>query len=94
MLRRLPALAFALILLVGCSSVGPEKFAQIQSGMNRAEVYRLLGEPDEVTGGGIGELSFSSETWLGRKHRIHITFAGEQVALKSITSLDGTGASR
>lgn len=92
---RLPfAMLLALLLISGCSSVGPEKYAEIQSGMTRQEVYALLGEPDEITGGGVGSLSFSSETWTGRKHRIHITFTGDKVALKSIAGIDGTPAER
>jgi hypothetical protein len=89
MLRsRLAVLLLAGSLAAGCSTIDPESYAKVQSGMARNEVYQLLGEPDKVSGGGIGPLTMSSETWQGRKHTIHITFAGDKVALKSIASGD------
>jgi len=82
--RRLAPLALAAVLLAACSTVTPENYAKIEAGMSRDEVYKLLGKPSEVTGGGIGPLTVSNETWTGGKHSIRITFGGDKVALKSI----------
>lgn len=82
--RRLVPLALAVALLAGCSAVTPENYARIQAGMTRDEVYQILGKPSEVSGGGIGPLTVSNETWTGGKHSIRITFGGDKVALKSI----------
>lgn len=74
----------AAVLVAGCSRVNAENYALVKAGMTRPEVYDILGEPDEVSGGGIGALTVSSETWNGRKQTIRVTFGGEKVAMKSI----------
>lgn len=74
----------AVILVAACSRVTAENYSKIESGMARDEVYGVLGKPDEVTGGGLGKFTFSSEIWKGRKQTISVTFSGDQVALKSI----------
>jgi hypothetical protein len=72
------------LLVAACSRVTAENYARIQAGMTREQVYEILGEPDSVSGGGIGPLTISSETWDGGKQTVHVTFGGEKVALKSI----------
>lgn len=74
------------LLIAACSRATPENYAKLRGGMEREQVYEILGKPDEVAGGGIGELSISSETWKGHKQTIHVTFGGEKLALKSIIS--------
>lgn len=78
----------AVLLVAACSRATAENYTKIQAGMTRPQVYEILGKPDEINGGGIGKLSISSETWRGRHQTIHITFGGDQVALKSIGSSD------
>ena len=75
----------AVVLIAACSRATPENYAKLRGGMDRQQVYEILGKPDEVAGGGIGELTISSETWKGHKQTIHVTFGGEKMALKSIT---------
>jgi hypothetical protein len=75
----------AVILIAACSKVTPENYAKVSAGMSREEVYSVLGKPDEVSGGGIGKMVVSSETWKGPRNTIHITFGGESVALKTIS---------
>lgn len=74
----------AVMLVAACSRATVENYSKIQSGMTRDEVYEILGKPDEVSGGGIGQFTVSSETWKGRKQTIHVTFGSDKVALKSI----------
>ena len=83
-LPRLLLASATLLLLAACSRVTPENYAQLEAGMTRDAVYAVLGEPDEVSGGGIGKLTMSAEVWHGSKHRISVTFAGDTLALKSI----------
>ena len=78
------ASAVALLLLSACSRVNADSYARISSGMTRDEVHSILGAPDEASGGGIGDLTMTTETWKGRKQTINITFAGDKVALKSL----------
>lgn len=74
----------AVMLVAACTRVTAENYSRIEAGMSREEVYEVLGKPDEVTGGGLGRLTFSAETWKGRKQTINVTFSGDRVALKSI----------
>lgn len=76
----------AVVLVAACSRATAENYSKVQSGMSRDEVYEILGKPDEVSGGGLGQLTISSETWKGRQQTIHVTFGGDKVALKSIGS--------
>lgn len=78
----------AVVLLAACSRVSAENYSKVRAGMSRDQVYEILGQPDEVTGGGFGPLTISAETWKGRKQTIHVTFGGEKVALKSIGAND------
>jgi hypothetical protein len=82
--RPLAALALAALLLAGCSRVTPENYQRLEAGMKRDEVHAILGKPDEVSGGEIGPLSVSTETWKGGKHVIQVSYAGDSVALKNI----------
>jgi hypothetical protein len=52
-------------------------------------VHAILGKPDTVSGGGIGGFTLSSETWRGPKQTVVVQFAGDKVALKSISGSDG-----
>jgi hypothetical protein len=81
------ALAAALLLgLAACSRVTADNYDKLQTGMTRAEVHALLGTPDEVSGGGIGRMTLMTERWDGRKHVISVTYAGDELAIKSIES--------
>ncbi len=80
-----PALAALMLLaLSACSKVTPERYAQLEAGMSRAEVHALLGAPDDVSGSGIGRFTMTTETWEGRTHVVRATFAGDTLTLKSI----------
>ncbi len=80
----LPALIAAILLLTACSAVTQENYGRIESGMSREQVYQIIGEPDEVSGGGFDQIQFAAETWRGRDRSIHIVFGGDVVAFKSI----------
>jgi hypothetical protein len=73
------------MLIAACSRATLENYSKVQSGMTREQVYEILGEPDEVNGGGLGQFTISSEVWKGNQQTINITFGSEKVALKSIT---------
>lgn len=75
-----------LVLLAGCSRATPDNYARLESGMSRDEVHAVLGEPDDVSGGGIGRINLMTERWNGRKHVISVTYASDQLTLKSIES--------
>ncbi|MGQ0501600.1 MAG: outer membrane protein assembly factor BamE domain-containing protein [Panacagrimonas sp.] len=75
----------AVLLVAACTRVTPENYAKLEAGMTRSQVYEILGKPDEVSGGGIGKLTVSGETWKGRGQTITVTFGGDQVVLKGIS---------
>lgn len=76
--------ALALVVLSACSRVTPDNYAKLEAGMSREDVHRLLGDPDDVSGSGVGKLTLTTETWNGSKHVVRVTFAGDKVTLKSI----------
>jgi len=82
------ASAAALLLLSACSKVNADNYAKISAGMTRDEVHSILGSPDDSSGGGIGDLTMTTETWKGSKQTIRVNFVGEKVALKSLGGKD------
>ena len=82
------ASAIALLLLSACSKVNADNYAKISAGMSRDEVHAILGSPDEASGGGIGNLTMTTEIWKGSKQTISVNFVGDKVALKSLGNKD------
>ncbi|MEW6166409.1 MAG: outer membrane protein assembly factor BamE [Pseudomonadota bacterium] len=74
----------ALLTLSACSRATPDNYTKLEPGMSREQVHDILGEPDDVSGGGIGRLTLSTETWTGPEHVISVTFAGDQMTIKRI----------
>ena len=84
---KLPAAGLAgllMLTLIACSKVTPDNYGKLEAGMSQEEVHKILGQPDDVSGGGIGTLTLSTETWNGPKHVVRITFAGDKMTIKSI----------
>lgn len=84
MMTRLLLASLFFALLAGCSKATPDNYARLESGMSRDEVHAVLGTPDDVSGGGIGRINLMTERWNGRKHVISVTYASDQLTLKSI----------
>lgn len=76
--------AALLLMLSACSKVTPDNYGKLEAGMTQEEVHAVLGQPDDVSGGGIGALTLTTETWNGPKHVVKITFAGDKMTIKSI----------
>lgn len=74
--------------LAACSKVNADNYAKVRANMTREQVYNVLGKPDEVSGGDIGPISMSTETWKGSKETVKVTFGGDKVVLKSISPND------
>ncbi len=78
-----------LTVLAACGSkVNADNYAKVRANMTRIQVYEVLGKPDEVSGGDVGPISMSIETWKGDKETVKVTFGGDKVVLKSITPND------
>jgi hypothetical protein len=58
------------------------KFDRIQTGVTRAEVVAVLGEPDETAGFGFGELSGEAATWSEGEDFITVQFVNNKVFAK------------
>lgn len=82
------ASAAALLLLSACSKVNADNYAKVSAGMSRDEVHSILGSPDDSSGGGIGDLTMTTETWKGSKQTIRVNFVGDKVALKTLGEKD------
>lgn len=74
-----------LTMVAACSKVNADNYAKVRANMTRIQVYEVLGKPDEVSGGDVGPISMSTETWKGSKETVKITFGGDKVVLKSIS---------
>jgi hypothetical protein len=72
-----------LLLLTGCSPLNPENYAQLQPGMSKAEVERLLGGPDECS----AALGVASCTWGDEQRFISVQYAGDKVLMFSAKGL-------
>lgn len=76
--------ALTLLGLAACSKVNPDNYAKISAGMTREEIHALLGAPDDASGGSLGAIGLTTETWKGSKHTIAVTFAGDKATIKTI----------
>ncbi len=76
--------ALSLLGLSACSKVNPDNYARISAGMTREEIHALLGAPDDASGGALGDLGLTTETWKGSRHTVTVTFAGEKATIKTI----------
>ncbi|MGB0956206.1 MAG: hypothetical protein ACPGZP_09435 [Panacagrimonas sp.] len=85
------SLLTAAVLLGACSRVTSENFERIESGMNKDEVYAILGKPTEVSGGGIGSFTMSVESWIAGDRRITLTFRGDTMAIKTMGKVESGG---
>lgn len=72
-----------LLLLTGCSPLNQENYAQLQPGMSKIEVERLLGGPDECS----AALGVASCTWGDEQRFISVQYAGDKVLIFSAKGL-------
>jgi len=81
-------MAFA-VTLIGCApAVSRENYDRIETGMTEQQVRDILGEPDEVDGGGVSlpgvEATASVATWRDNQGReITVTFVNGKVTTKT-----------
>lgn len=78
-------------LLAACENgvMGPTQydFQQVKSGMTREQVHNLLGQPDRVDKAGLNGMTGATETWVGNKHSLSVTFVDGKVRLTDIEPL-------
>jgi len=84
----------ALVLFSGCARVTRANYAKIHSGMTMEEVVKILGEPNDMGGIGIGPLEASTARWDGKEGSIRIQFVGQKVRIKTFHASDGAKAPR
>lgn len=82
--RTIRVVLLAALMLGACSRVTLENYQKLEAGMTHEQVYALLGKPEQVSGGGVGNMSFSNETWSGGGRHIRLTFGGDKLLLKTI----------
>ncbi|UXY14745.1 hypothetical protein N8I74_15680 [Chitiniphilus purpureus] len=81
---RLIATCFFLLTLAACSRLSPERYAQIETGMTRAEVIGLLGEPDQTDGASLLGISGESAIWQSGGTTVTIRFVNDKVIGKDM----------
>ncbi|WXL26243.1 outer membrane protein assembly factor BamE [Ectopseudomonas mendocina] len=79
MSMRVPVLLATCLLLAACNKVNQENYAQLKSGMTKAEVEQLLGDATECS----SALGISSCTWGTQESFISIQYAGDKVMMFS-----------
>lgn len=92
MVAAMSVLLLAAAALSGCDNktrANDENYNQVKAGMTYQEVVDILGEPDEVSGGG-GQVdgiggSARVATWnMANARKITITFVNDKVTVKTI----------
>jgi len=74
--------------IIGCSNpnVTAANFQRIKSGMSRADVVGIMGEPDDENSGGGGIAGFAASgtklEWKSGGRKIIVTLVDEQVLVK------------
>lgn len=69
--------------LAACSKLTTDNYQKIESGMEKSEVFDLLGDADECG----GALGFEGCTWGDNDRYITVGFAGDKVMTKSSKGL-------
>ncbi|KAF1071211.1 MAG: hypothetical protein GAK45_00590 [Pseudomonas citronellolis] len=77
-LRRIALIAVCVV-MAACSKLNQENYAKLKTGMPKAEVESLLGQPTECS----GALGMSSCTWGDEKTFISVQYAGDKVLMYS-----------
>jgi hypothetical protein len=88
MCRFVIAATFAL-LLVACSKVDQEHYAKVTNGMSEAQVYDILGKPDEASSRDVLGVSTTSAKWVSGDAVITIQFVDGKVRLRSFDKTAG-----
>lgn len=85
LLRLLPALALAILLIACGSKLTAENLAKVQTGMSEDQVRAILGTPSEIETASF--LGVSGTTWLYKsgKNEAKIVFVNGQVFQSSGT---------
>ncbi|MCY1274022.1 hypothetical protein D3C76_964340 [compost metagenome] len=76
--RRIALIALCLA-MAACNKVNQQNFAKLQTGMPKADVEKLLGQPTECS----GALGFTSCTWGDQNTFISVQYAGDKVLMFS-----------
>ncbi|MBE9608081.1 outer membrane protein assembly factor BamE domain-containing protein [Chitinilyticum piscinae] len=79
-MKRLLALT-ALLLLAACSKITAENYQKVKSGMSRAEVVAILGEPTQSDAGSLLGIEAESASWQNGK----LAISGQFVNGKLLT---------
>lgn len=77
-LRKFALLCFCVV-LAACSKVTQENYSKLKTGMTKAEVEALLGDPTDCA----GAMGLSSCTWGDKKQFISVQYAGDKVMMFS-----------
>ncbi|WP_228028198.1 DUF3862 domain-containing protein [Chitinibacter fontanus] len=70
--------------LVACSKVTAENYQKISTGMSRAEVVALLGEPSTSHSSSLLGVSGESAVWESGKVKIEATFVNDALLTRQL----------
>ena len=72
-------MGLALLMLVACSKITAENYQKISTGMSRAEVVALIGEPTQTETGSVLGIKGETATWHNGKVSINAQFVNEKL---------------
>ena len=71
--------------LCACSAVTQENYDRIEAEMGEAEVFNILGKPDQSAEVMLMRLKAVNHQWVGREHSITVQFVNARVRAKNIS---------
>ena len=77
-MKRILILA-VLVLLAACSKITAENYSKVSTGMSRAEVVALIGEPTQTESGSVLGIKGETATWQDGKITINAQFVNEKL---------------
>ncbi len=83
-MKRILMLAM-LVLLAACSKITAENYSKVNSGMSRAEVVALIGEPTQTESGSVLGIKGETATWHEGKITINAQFVNEKLLTHAMT---------
>ena len=72
------------VLLAACSKITAENYSKVSTGMSRAEVVALIGEPTQTESGSVLGIKGETATWQDGKITINAQFVNEKLLTHAI----------
>ena len=82
------AALLAALCTTACGRIDRDDIAKIQTGMSRAQVHALLGEPVRSSSGRVGDYVGASDTWYSDNQEVTVQYLDDEVKLTTLRPRD------